>query len=284
MNLQSRDFVKYYRVGELATLKIEEEDGVYLELSCVVAQVSEVATELVVMHDELPADLIGTEVSATLTAIIGYLHAECRVVIGKNSFEQTVFARFAGEATVKIMRNFIRQDVLIPMLYEPVVSFHAAEELVRKRQSDPLARTFTREPYGEGFKAVRWQGQDDLLPLKINLGGGGLRFATVDPFQRNCALALQLFLDWPERRVVHAVLKVTRSKPFEQTLEDRPFYNWAKLRLKSSVISITAGSYEFISDEDRQAVLDFIKEMQSRHVAASTEVPAAAEAPPAVSG
>jgi len=64
---------------------------------------------------------------------------------------------------------------------------------------------------------------------------------------------------------------VTRSKPFEQTPEDRAFYNWAKLRLKSQTISITAGQYEYIDDDDRQFVINYIKEMQSREQAALTE-------------
>jgi hypothetical protein len=262
MNLQSRDYVKYFRIGEIANLRIEENEDTFLDLTCVIAQVSEVSAELVVMHDELPARLLGSESPATITAIVGYLQCSCRVVIGRNSFEQTVFARFDGEATVRIMRNYIRQDVLIPFLYDAMRGFTEAEALVRKRSEDTRLQSFTCEPYGESFKAVGWLGQEDLVPLKINLGGGGVRFATVDPFQRSAALALQLFLDWPTPRVIHAVLRVTRSKPFEQTPEDRAFYNWAKLRLKSNVINITAGSYEYIGDEDRQFVLDFIKEKQ----------------------
>jgi len=265
MDLKSCEYAKYFRVGEMATLKIEEDSGIYLELTCIIAQVSDVACELAIMFDELPASSIGSEVPATLSAMVGYLHCECPVVIGKNSFEQTAFARFAGEADIRIKRNYIRQDVLIPFLHEPVKGFENAKELVQERRSDPGSVAFTREPYGEGYKAVAWLGKDDLLPMRINLGGGGVRFATVDPFPRNTFLALQMFLDWPKPRVIHAVLKVIRSKPFEQTPEDRPFYNWAKIRLKSRTISITAGSYDFIEDADRQFIVDYIQEMQSRH-------------------
>jgi len=271
MDFTSREYVKYFRVGEMATLKIEEASGVYLELTCIIAQVSDVASELAIMFDELPATSIGAEIPATLSAMVGYLHCECPVIIGKNSFEQTAFARFAGEAEIRIKRNYIRQDVLIPFLYEPVKRFEMAKELILSRRSDPLLNTFTREPYGESFKAVAWRGKDDLVPVRINLGGGGVRFASVDPFQRNTFLALQIFLDWPEPRVVHAVLKVIRSKPFEQTPEDRPFYNWAKIRLKSQTISITAGSYDYIEDEDRQFLIDYIQEMQSRHSSITAE-------------
>ncbi len=271
MDLKSREYVKYFRVGEMATLKIEEASGVFLELTCIIAQVSGVSCELAVMFDELPASSIGSEIPATLSAMVGYLHCECPVVIGKNSFEQTVFARFAGEADIRIKRNYIRQDVLIPFLHEPVKGFERAKELALARRAEPRSATFTRETYGESFKAVAWQGKDDLVPVRINLGGGGVRFATVDPFPRNTFLALQIFLDWPEARVIHAVLKVIRSKPFEQTPEDRPFYNWAKIRLKSQTISITAGSYEYIEDEDRQFLIDYIQEMQSRHSSMTTE-------------
>lgn len=271
MDLKSREYVKYFRVGEMATLKIEEASGVFLELTCIIAQVSGVSCELAVMFDELPASSIGSEIPATLSAMVGYLHCECPVVIGKNSFEQTVFARFAGEADIRIKRNYIRQDVLIPFLHEPVKGFERAKELALARRAEPRSATFTRETYGESFKAAAWQGKDDLVPVRINLGGGGVRFATVDPFPRNTFLALQIFLDWPEARVIHAVLKVIRSKPFEQTPEDRPFYNWAKIRLKSQTISITAGSYEYIEDEDRQFLIDYIQEMQSRHSSMTTE-------------
>ncbi|HEY4744421.1 MAG TPA: hypothetical protein VIH45_07160 [Desulfuromonadaceae bacterium] len=271
MDFKTREYAKYFRIGEIATLMVEADPGAYLDLMCVMVQVSDVACELAVMHDELPADLLGTEVPATLSALVGYLHCECPVVIGKNSFEQTVFVRFAGEADIRIKRDYIRQDVLMPFLYEPVQGFEAAKELVQARRSKPRDCTFGRESYGESFKVRAWQGEDDLLPVRINLGGGGVRFTTVDPFQRNAFLALQIFLEWPEPKVVHAVLKVTRSKPFEQTPEDRFFYNWAKIRLKSQAISITAGSYEYIEDDDRQLIVDYIQQMQSRNASPTAE-------------
>lgn len=265
MDFKSSEYVKYFRVGEMATLKIEEVSGAYQELTCIIAQISDVSSELAIMFDELPVHLIGVDVPATLSAMVGYLHCVCPVLIGKNSFEQTAFARFTGEADIRIKRNYIRKDVLIPFLHDPLRDFETARELILSRRADTGSVTFTCEKYGESFKAVAWRGEGDLVPVLINLGGGGVRFATVDPFPRNTFLALQIFLDWPEPRVTHAVLKVIRSKPFEQTLEDRAFYNWAKIRLKSKTISITAGSYEYIEDEDRQFIVDYIHEMQSRY-------------------
>lgn len=271
MDFNSREYVKYFRVGEMATLKIEDSSGVYLELNSIIAQVSDFSCELVIMYDQLPASSIGQEVPAILSAMVGYLHCECPVMIGRNSFEQTVFARFAGEATIRIKRNYIRQDVLIPFLYEEVRGIENARELVADRRAAPRFVNFTPQPYGESFKVAAWQGKDDLLPNRINLGGGGVRFASVDPFQRNTSLALQMFLEWPQPRVLHAVLQVTRSKPFEQTPEDRTFHNWARIRLKSRTISITAGSYGYIEDEDRQFLVDYIKEIQSRNTAISSQ-------------
>jgi hypothetical protein len=265
MDIKSVEYHKYFRIGEIATLKIEEDSGVYQEFNCIIAQVSEVSCELGIMYDELSEDIIGREQPAVIMAMVGYLHCECPVIIGKNSFEQMVFARFSGEATILIKRNYIRQDVLIPFIYTQVRGFETAKELVQERRSNPRLVNFTDETHGESFKVVSWQGNEDVLPVRINLGGGGLRFTTIDPFPRNSYLVLQIFLNWPKPKVVHAVLKVIRSKPFEQTPEDRFFYNWAKLRLKSQTISITAGSYEFIEDEDREAIIDYIKEMQSLH-------------------
>lgn len=265
MELTTHEYGSYLRVGEMGTLRIEEEGGCFHEFLCIVVQLFNGSAELVLVSGELPAELIGKESAAALTVISGHLQCNAAVVIGKNSFEQTLFVRFDGLLTVCIKRNYIRCDVLIPFVYvEHGKNIEKATREVKVLRDKPDNQSFEPVPYGESYKVAEWQQQGELLPMRVNLGGGGVRFATVEPFQRGTALGLQFFLNWPEPRVIHAVLQVTRSKHFEQTQEDRAFYTWSKIRLKSQTLSITAGQYEYIDEDDRQFVIEYIKEMQSR--------------------
>lgn len=265
MELTTKEFRNYFRLGELGAVRIADDSGHLYEFPAIIVQLFESSLEVVLVSDELPDEMLGREITATLSVITGHLICDVPVVIGRNSFEQTLFLRFNGEATVRIKRNFIRADVLIPFCYD----LHGRNGMKATRevqdQRGIASRTvFTPAPYGESYKIVDWPGKGELLPVRVNLGGGGIRFASVEPFQRGSMLSLQMFLDWPEPRVIHAALQVTRSKPFEQTPEDRAFYTWSKIRLKSQTISITAGQYEYIDDDDRQFVIDYIREMQNR--------------------
>jgi len=80
-------------------------------------QMHDASVEVVLVSDELPAEMHGKEIAATLSVITGHLICDAPVIIGKNSFEQTLFLRFNGEALVRIKRNYIRTDVLIPFIY-----------------------------------------------------------------------------------------------------------------------------------------------------------------------
>lgn len=265
MELTTKEYRNYFRLGEMGTLKVEEGSGCFHEFPGIIVQMFDASLELVLVSDELPAEMIGSEIGAMFSVITGHLICDAPVVIGKNSFEQTLFIRFNGEASVRIKRNFVRTDVLIPFVYSEHGKnmVKAVREVQGYAESKDLA-TFVPVPYGESYKVADWPGKNEILPIRVNLGGGGVRFASVEPFQRGWCLGLQMFLDWPEPKVIHAVLVVTRSKPFEKTPEDRAFYNWAKLRLKSETISITAGQYEYIDDNDRQFVMEYIQEIQAR--------------------
>ncbi|CAH2032427.1 hypothetical protein [Trichlorobacter ammonificans] len=273
MELTTKEFRNYFRLGELGTVRISDDSDYLHEFPAIIVQLFDSSLEVVLVSDELPGEMLGREVVAQLSVITGHLVCDVPVIIGKNSFEQTLFLRFNGEAVVRIKRNFIRTDVLIPFCYDEHGrnSVKAVRE-VQELRAIPSRTVFAPVPYSESYKIADWPGKGELLPVRVNLGGGGIRFASVEPFQRGTMLGLQMFLDWPEPRVIHAALQVTRSKPFEQTPEDRAFYTWSKIRLKSQTISITAGQYDYIDDGDRQFVIDYIKEIQKRqHNPAETE-------------
>ena len=99
-----------------------------------------------------------------------------------------------------------------------------------------------------------------LLPSKINLGGGGVRFTTSDEIKRGSYLSLQKFLQHDNKPlVIHSVMEVTRSELLHLTQEDKAFYMYGKIRLKTQVLCVTAGKYVLIDEGDQALLVDYIR-------------------------
>lgn len=267
MEYATSDYEKFFRIGEMAVVIMSLDGGVINEVYGAIAQLSDVGAEMVLASYSLPKAQKGKEISATLTAITGHLRCECPVMIGRNSFDKTLILRFTGNAVVKLQRQHLRCDVLIPFLYsEEGKDINETEKKWKVLRSDPKRATFRPVPYGESFMAAQWQGKGDILPSRINLGGGGVRFTTSDEIRNGSTLSVQVFIEAPQPRVIHGVMEVTRSELFHLTHEDKAFYNYAKIRLKSQTICITAGRYIMIDEGDREVVMEYIR---SRHGMAS---------------
>jgi len=195
MELTTREYRNYFRLGEMGTLKISTDKGGFYDFPVINVQMHDASVEVVLVSDELPAEMQGKEIAATLSVITGHLICDAPVIIGRNSFEQTLFLRFNGEALVRIKRNYIRTDVLIPFIYtEHGKNTAKAIREVQSCRDTAAYMSFTPIPYGESFKVANWHDIPELLPTRVNLGGGGVRFASVEPFQRDGALAYRCFL------------------------------------------------------------------------------------------
>ncbi|SNB45235.1 hypothetical protein [Geobacter sp. DSM 9736] len=261
MDFETTEYGKYFRIGEMAVVSTKLEGGIINELHGAIVQVTDVGAEMILLSNGAGNDLKGKETSASLLAITGHLRCDCPVIIGKNSDRNNLCLRFDGKATVTMLRKFLRCDVLIPFLYneEKNADIKDLEKKWRATRSDAKLASFIPKEYGESYYVENWQDKGDILPSKVNLGGGGVRFTTAEEIKRGSFISLQMFLQYPKPAVLHAVMEVTRSEMFHLTQEDKAFYMYAKIRLKSQLICITAGKYVLIDEEDQAALVEYIR-------------------------
>lgn len=261
MEFETTEYSNYFRIGEMAVVSTEPQPGIINELYGAITQVSNIGAEMMLLTNGVGKDLKGQETAATLLAITGHLRCNCPVVIGKNSDGKNLCLRFDGKANVAMLRQFLRCDVLIPFLYseEEDSDLKRIEKKWHSVKSDPAFASFVPKESGESYVVEGWQGRGDIPPSKINLGGGGVRFTTSEEIRRGRYLSLQMFLQLPQPRILHTVMEVTRSEVFHLTQEDKSFYMYGKIRLKSQIICITAGKYILIEEEDQAAIIEYIK-------------------------
>lgn len=251
--------LKYLQPGATGIISVTFDPTCSVTLHGIVVQVTSIAAEFEIVSGELPVTAKGVELPAKFTVFTQKMHYTCPVIIGKNSSGQTLFIRFDAEADVKLNRDYFRRDVLIPFLYN-----ETDESLEQARNHWLTERLTTARPqfefatHGEGNKVLNWRGHEVILPCKVNLSGGGVRFASSKEIPRGRLLYVYLFPGKPNPQEVCAVVEVARSEMFYMTMENREFYNWAKLRLKSDTLYLTAGKFVSIDEKDRSLLSKYL--------------------------
>jgi len=251
--------VKYLQPGATGIISVTLDPTYTTNLHGIVVQVNKIAAEFEIVSGEFPVSAKGVELPAKFTVFTQKMHYTCPVIIGKNSSGKTLFIRFDEEAEVKLNRDYFRRDVLIPFLYtETDESLEAAGNRWLTERLTTSRPQFEFATHGEGNKVLNWRGHEVILPHKINLSGGGVRFATDKEIPRGRLLYVNLFPGKPNPQEICAVVEVARSEMFYMTMENREFYNWAKLRLKSDTLYLTAGKFVMIDEKERALLSKYL--------------------------
>ncbi|BCS52313.1 hypothetical protein [Geobacter sp. SVR] len=263
MAIEISSYRKHLKPGATGIISATLDPTTKIDLHGVVVQVTRIAAELELTSGEVPASIKGAEVPAVLLLFTDSIQCACPVIIGKNSSGNTVFLRFTEIAEVMLKRDYFRRDVLIPFYYD-----EEGEDLETVRDKWLEARLVPTRPvfelmsHGEGSKVLNWKGQDVLLPQKINLSGGGLRFASTKELAPGSLITAHMFIEKPSPYCISAIVEISRSEIFHMTIENRAFYNWAKLRLKSEPIFLTAGKFITIDEKERKVITNYLKTVE----------------------
>lgn len=255
MPIQSQNYLKYLQPGATGIISANVDPTLRIDLHGVIVQVNKIAAEMEIVSGEFPIRAKGVELPAKLTVFSGHMHYTCPVIIGRNSSGNTLFIRFSEEAGVKLNRDYFRRDVFIPFVYEETgETLEEAGNTWLQERLTPVRPRFEIASHGEGRKVLNWKGHEVILPHKINLSGGGLRFASAGEISANKLLYTHLFLEKPSPQAISAVVEVCRSELFYLTVENREFYNWAKVRLKSEYMYLTACKFVVIDEKERSLI------------------------------
>ena len=263
MEIEVCAYRKHLKPGATGIISATLDPSTKIDLHGIIVQVTRIAAEIELTTGEVPASIKGVEVPAVLSLFSDNIHCACPVIIGRNSSGNTVFLRFTETAEVMLKRDYFRRDVLIPFYYE-----EETEDLQTIRDKWLEARlasarpTFELMSHGEGSKVLNWKGRDAILPYKVNLSGGGVRFASAEEIAQGSLITAHIFIEKPSPYCISAIVEISRSETFHMTIENRAFYNWAKLRLKSEPIFLTAGKFITIDEKERKVITNYLQTVE----------------------
>ncbi|ABB30702.1 type IV pilus assembly PilZ [Geobacter metallireducens RCH3] len=166
--------------------------------------------------------------------------------------------RLVGEVKETQRREYFRLDVSLPVLYK-VLDTVAPEDAEADWNSD--RKVFCRPPEmvptSDGPKVVDWDGED-VVPVRTNLSGGGMRLRVSRLVESGTLVKLTLFLPLPQPRVIYVVAEALRCQ--EITLSREPGQHYS-MSLK----------FVMIVDRDREAIISYLFNEQRRELMAKNE-------------
>jgi c-di-GMP-binding flagellar brake protein YcgR len=112
--------------------------------------------------------------------------------------------------------------------------------------------------HGGAHKVVKWRGGDDLLPLSVNLSGGGLRIKTPYYMEPGTRVLVDIFLPLAPTRVISAVAEIIRC-------------NEIKLSWEKGASYTTAMKFTNIDEKDRESIIFFVFSEQRNQLKAVKE-------------
>ena len=234
----------------------------FLESNAVVTAIDKNLLSMELIGPGLPAD---TEVAAgaevNITFWTGWAHYRCGGALHDRGDGKHLSTRLVGEIEEQQRRDYFRLDLTVPVAYE--IPSDQRLTAVEAQWADARERLGflpapQMEPCGDGFKVVNWEGKAELLPMQLNLSGGGIRFKMSESLEAGTLLNIELFLPLDPSRVIHVIAEVLRC-------------NEIKLRWERGNQYMVAMRFHRINEKDRETIISYIFSEQRRLLKLSQE-------------
>lgn len=232
------------------------------ESNAVVTAIEKDLLSMELIGSGLPADTeIEAGVEVNITFWTGWAHYRCSGTLENRGDGKHLCTRLFGEIIEEQRRDYFRLDLFVPVAYEiPSDQRLTAVEVqwAAARERLLFLPTPQMEPSGDGFKVVNWDGKEDLLPMSINLSGGGIRFKVSELLEAGTLLNIDLFLPLDPSRVIRVVAEVLRC-------------NEIKLRWEKGTQYMAAMRFHRINEKERETIISYIFSEQRRLLQLSQE-------------
>ncbi|HET6419136.1 MAG TPA: PilZ-like domain-containing protein [Geobacteraceae bacterium] len=261
--MKAVEYGKYFSSGQQARAVIRLNDGNFLDRNAEIISVDGNLVWLELLGEGVleiaPAKRNGCKV--TLNVSSGWGLFRCSGALEEVPDNKKIGIHLAGKVEEQQRREYFRLDVDAPVIYEIPKDQHITSVTARwmenrnKNGSSP-APVMTSH-YG-GYKVVKWRGGDDLLPVTVNLSGGGLRFKTPDFIEPGKRILLDLFLPLAPSRVISTVAEIVRCSEIQLSWEKGTSY-------------MTAMKFINIDEKDRESIIYFVFSEQRNQLKAEKE-------------
>jgi hypothetical protein len=259
MPQSSVTYAGYFKEDLRITAAFHPSDGAAIDVDCFVVSLE---------GDRLLLELSGNRSAGGLPVEpgnhvrlgfwTGWALCNCGGVFAGKTAERRIQVRLTGKVTEKQRREYFRLDVSMPLQYAIPEKQHQSDirsewsAYRHKMQKLPAPVLRTHE---ESVKVASWNGFSNIMPQRINLSGGGIRFRTNEYMESRTFVAINLFLPLVSQQVIHVVAEVLRCNEIVLGLQSGTSYN-------------TAMRFHFIDEADREAIISYIFSEQRRQISA----------------
>lgn len=254
------DYGKYFEDLQKVGISIKLGDDGYFEGSAAITSLTDDLVWLEMYGDmQPPENAVAEGAESYITAWTGGALCRCHGTMEKIRNSRQFSLRLAGPVKEMQRREFFRLDVSFPFTYS-IPENQSPEDIrsrweTRKMVYPPQPEM---EPYGSGYKVVGWNGEEDILPQRVNLSGGGLRLKTAGIIPPGTMLEFTFFLPMNPPRVVFAVAEALRSQEVSLSWE----------RGTSYFLSM---KFHLIGEKDRETIISFLFNEQRRELQMKNE-------------
>lgn len=239
----------FFKPDQPVTLHLHLESGPPLEENGIVLAVEDAHLSVELLGKGLPVEIAaGGDTAVTVTSNEGWAIYRCHAVLADRIKGREIRLQLVDEVTIHQRREFYRLDLELPLLY----AIPENQQLTHVRAECELANRFSAngfppefEPHGNSVKVVGWQSAPELLPVPVNLSGGGIRVKMPFKHPVGTLVLLDLFLVGPPPRVVHTIGSVTRTSEL-------------LLNLSRTASYPTSMAFRYLERRDRDAIITHI--------------------------
>ncbi|GAB7025857.1 PilZ-like domain-containing protein [Geotalea toluenoxydans] len=230
-------------------------DKKLLESNAIVTTINADLLSIELIGDGLPDSSeveIGTEFYVTYWT--GWAHYRCNGRLEKVDSGNKLQAKLVGPVIEQQRRDYFRLDLVMPVEYR--VLKNQPPSIVEEEWNAERGRCLSLpelqlEPFGDGFKVVEWRDGEDLLPMEMNLSGGGIRLKLPEAVAPGTLMGIDLFLPLVPSRIIRTVAEVVRC-------------NEITLRWEKGTQYRVATRFIHINERERETIISFIFSEQRR--------------------
>ncbi len=262
MKRKSNNYEKYFSSGQQAKIIIRLSDSKSIDKFTEISAIDSDLIWLELLGDGIAecGQLNKSGIKVSLSASSGWGVFRCTGVFVDVCDSKKICIRLTGQVEEQQRREYFRLDVEVPLLCTVPADQHIVA--VTQEWNARIKRYLSVEPVMHpaevGYKVVKWLGGADLMPLNVNLSGGGLRFKSPDYLEPGTLVLVDLFLPLAPSRVITVVAEILRCSEIQLSWEKGTSY-------------ITAMKFTNIDERERELIISFVFCEQRNKLKASTE-------------
>jgi hypothetical protein len=257
------EYANIFKAGQPVKVAIHLAENILFEDHAVVRAMEGDRMKLELWGSNL-AEKGMVEVGADVTVVadVGYSIYRCSAFIEKETSGMTINLVLSGGIKEKQLREYFRFDMNLPICYSipenQTLTSVKNEWQINKIHYEELSPPLMQR-CGEGFKVLKWKNLTELMPDRINLSGGGLRFRMPQYTEPGTLMHVNLFLPLAPPRVISVVTEVLRCNEMMLFWTKGNFYSIAM-------------RFHCIDEKDRETIISHIFMEQRRSLQTMKDV------------